>query len=185
MNSGWDKGIIASMALGLSAVAGCSTLGDNPSLPLADKKGTARFFVSNEAETIAAITNAFANYRYRGMSLYDAIGQDYLALDWHPTNGFVLEPVVIVSGSITNIAVGTLIKRRLPYIAYFHIVAVPNDTNGTTVTVRTVLAEVIDGREPGIHGGWANHHRKVPPIRQEEENVLAAIAKELSSIKKP
>ena len=55
------------------------------------------------------------------------------------------------------------------------------DTDRTKVTVRTISSEVIDGKEIfNVHGGTANHYRTVPPVRQEEENVLMAILEELA-----
>jgi hypothetical protein len=38
---------------------------------------------------------------------------------------------------------------------------------------------VVDGKEPGVHGGWALNFKKIPPNRLEEENVLNAIAKNI------
>ncbi len=68
---------------------------------------------------------------------------------------------------------------ELPYRAYFYIGLTSTGTNATMVTVRTIQAEVIDGKEPGVHEGWAMHFRKIPPVRQEEENILEAITAEL------
>jgi hypothetical protein len=172
---------LAPLAIGLALAAGCAIFGGQPTLARAGKTGTSRVFPASAAETTAAITNAFANHRYRGMSLYNAAGQDYLVPGWHPSNGFALEPALSVDGSITNLPAGMLMKKSVPYVAYFHIVTTPLGTDATSVTVRTILAEVIDGKEPGVHGGWANHYRKVHPMRQEEENVLAAVAEQLST----
>ena len=166
---------------------GCVTdvTGGKPRLPLSEKTGNERIFVANEIETSVAITSAFENFRYRDMMLYEAAKSDwdYLVRGWHPTNGFVLAPLLSASGSITNIPIDPAGNKRVPYVGYFHILVAPVATNRTMVSVRTVLSEVIDGRELSVHGGWANHYRKVPPIRQDEENVLLAIAEELSRAK--
>jgi hypothetical protein len=73
--------------------------------------------------------------------------------------------------------------KSLPYEASFYITIAPVSSNRTTVIVRTTSCSLLDGQEPGIHGGWANHYRTVEPIQQEEDNVLAAISKELSKPK--
>jgi hypothetical protein len=62
------------------------------------------------------------------------------------------------------------------YIACFNITTRSLDGSNTTVTVRTEFAQVIDGKEVGVHGGWADHGRDVPPVKAEEENVLNAIS---------
>ena len=98
---------------------------------------------------------------------------------WHSTNGFVL---YTFHESFTKVPMRRSGGKSLPYIAYFHIDLTPLATNQTKVTVRTILSEVIDGRETlNLHGGEANHYRKVPPVRQEEERVVTAIAEALSA----
>ena len=149
-----------------------------PQLPLSGKSGTAHFFTANEFEVIAAITNTFPDLRYRQMFLKQADDFD-LIQGWHSTNGFVLEPFG-VPPSITNVPLDHVGNRKVPYVAYFHFEISPLGTSRTKVTVRTISSGVIDGKEISVHGGWANHYRKVPPIRQEEENLLLAIAEELS-----
>src|ERR1041385_4494722 len=49
-------------------------------------------FPIDEGDVIRAVTNALGLYRYRGMMLDEATGNDDLAPNWHPTNGFVLIP---------------------------------------------------------------------------------------------
>lgn len=161
-------------------VAGCvyGATGGKPALPLSDEHGTERVLPASEAETIAAITNALGNQRYRRMGLYEAAKFTWedIAPNWHPTNGFQLQPL---QGPITNVPLDRAQTKWVPYVAFFYISTAPVNTNQTKVTVRTVLSKVIDGKEPGIHGPWAYHYRKVPPVRSEEESVLAAIADEL------
>ena len=185
MKDNWVLIVVGSVVVGF--VSGCVTdlAGGKPRVPLSDKNGSERIFSANEIETAAAITNALGNFRYRDLMLYEAAKSDwaYIVRGWHPTNGFVLAPILNASGSITNVPIDRAGKKRVPYVGYFHILVAPVATNQTVVTVRTVLSEVIDGKEISVHGGWANHYRKVPPIRQEEQDVLLAIAEELSGAK--
>lgn len=125
--------------------------------------GTARAFDASEEHVNSAITNAFGSGQYCDMLLGQAAGHDFLARGWHPTNGFLLQPGIFS-----------------PYRAYFHIVVVPLASNLTQVTVRTIKAEAVSGREPGVHGGWAFHFKTIRPIPEEEEKVEAAIAAELT-----
>jgi hypothetical protein len=69
----------------------------------------------------------------------------------------------------------------VPYYPFFHIFQMQLSAMRTKVTVRTVWATVVDGQEIGVHGGWANHNRDVPPVRSEETNVLSKIAAQLKS----
>lgn len=68
----------------------------------------------------------------------------------------------------------------MPYIACFHITTEPVEGLHARVMVQTVFARVIDGKELGIHGGWANHEREVPPVQREEKNILDAIARAIA-----
>jgi len=72
--------------------------------------------------------------------------------------------------------------RRLRYVATFHITLNERGGNETEITVRTVSAKVLDGLALG-HGGIAASTAKVPPVRQEEENVLKAVAAQLGLAK--
>ncbi len=173
--------ITLSVAL-IGLTTGCgprNVAGGDPILPLADAKGSARIFEATEAQTTSAITNAFGDNRYRGMALNPASGYTFPVKDWNPTNGHVLRPLMV--STITNVLLSSGLSA--PYSPFFHIRITPENTNQTKVIVRTVSAEVIDGQEMGVHGGWASHTRKVTPVRQEEENVLNAIAEELNKEK--
>lgn len=127
-------------------------------------RGTTNVFDADQATVQSAVTNAFAGGRYNDMLLSRAAGHDYLERGWHPTNGFLLQPG---PGS--------------PYQGYFHIVITPTVSNRTAVTVRTVKAEALAGKEPGVHGGWAFHFRRISPIPKEETNVLSAVQAQLQS----
>lgn len=148
--------------VGVSIVVSCAIAGGStkPSV------GTVRAFNASEIEVTSAITNAFKSGHYNDMLLGPAVGSGELARGWHPTNGFVLFP-----GTGTR------------YYAYFHIVVFPTSTNLTKVVVRTIEADVVNGKEPGLHGGLALHFSKTQPIPKEEENVLSAIAQELDAAK--
>jgi hypothetical protein len=148
-----------------------------PCLPLSDAKGTERIFAANDSEVRTAISNAFNQFKYHDLMLTDPIGSDWLAPGWHPTNGFLLLPTVGIVGMVPTI--GILGKRELPYVATFHITVDALAANQTRVVVRTVIAKVVDGVALG-HGGTPGNTKRVPPVRQEEENVLSAIAEQLN-----
>jgi len=162
------KTIMKAITLGeivvLAAFTGCSGVGDS----VYPTVGVNRIFAVNESEANLAITNSFRNGQYNDMLLGPAVGSGELVRGWHPTNGFVLFP-----GTGTR------------YYAYFYIVTAPLATNQTRVTVRTIEADVVDGKEPGVHGGWALHFKTIRPDQHEEENVMAAIDKELNSTRQP
>ena len=140
----------------LGVTAGCANAG--PTI------GTVRVFSAPEAEVYSAITNAFGQGNYNDMVLSTAVGNDFLAHGWHPTNGFVLFPG---TGS--------------SYYAYFYLLPTAIRTNQTKVLVQTLESDVIAGKEPGVHGGSAFHFRKAKPDPHEETNVLDAIAAHLRS----
>jgi len=169
--------LIAICSTAVVIAMGCShdVVGGNPKLPLSDSNGTSQVFKVSERETIVAISNAFGAQQYRRMQLYQASEEAYLIPGWHPTNGFILFPLGNVGGSITNVPLDRPGEPQVPYVASFYIVTSSLEPKQTKVTVRTIVSEVIDGKELGIHGGEANHHRKVAPVRQEEQNVLSAI----------
>lgn len=169
---------LAGVAVWLTTGCAAGVVGGKPRLPLSGKGGSHRVLQASAPATISAITNAFANFQYRGMALYDA-GRWRDVLPRQPTSGFLLCPLDL--NGITNIPVGHASATYVPYVPYFHIYATPVGENQTKVTVSTIRAEVIDGHQFGWHGGRAIHYRKVPPVRQEEENVLAAIAQQLAS----
>ena len=152
----------ATLITGVSAFFGCAGAG-GASKPAV---GSTRIFDASAAEVNSAVVNAFTNGHYCDMLLSQAVGSGELIRGWHPTNGFVLEP-----------GTGSL------YRGCFHVVVTPAATNETQVVVRTLWAEAVDGREPGVHGGWAFHFRKIPPDPQQERNVLWAVAEQLDKRK--
>jgi hypothetical protein len=168
-------------------IASCTqgVVGGNPCLPLSDKNGSTRTLTAPEAEVELAAAGAFANARYRDMDLESSANETGVVPGWKETNGYVLIWLGPSAG-ITNVPLDRAGKISVPYVAYFHIDFSPVTTNVTKVTVRTIRSEVIDGTEVlNIHGGNAFHFRKVPPVRQEEESVLAAIAEQLPSTTNP
>ena len=161
--------------IGLLVAWGTGAFAGKPILPLSNRDGTERVFPVSRDKAIAAITNAFAHFRYRQMMLTEAVGSDYLAAGWHPTDGFLLCPG---SAPIATVRTkGVMGKRLLPYEAYFHITLTSVETNQTKISARTVLARVFDGITL-TRSGTGPRPVGVPPIRSEEENVLGAIAAE-------
>jgi hypothetical protein len=148
-----------------------------PTLPLASRDGTERVFPLPESQAVAAITNAFERLKYNQMMLSGAVGEDWLGEGWHPTNGFLLLPTLEPVAWIPT--KGFLGRRRLPYMAWFHITALPEGTNQTKVNVRTVRASVGDGISLDPHGGGRGSV-KVAPVRSEEERVLTAISEQIA-----
>ena len=177
MNRRWLATVGSVAGVGFTVAAGCGIIGCNPSLPLSDKNGIEQTFAASESEVTLAIANAFGDSKYRKMILEPAVERAHWIRGWQPTNGFVLfsfhEP-------IADVPIVSIVGKKLaPYISYFHVVVTPLNSNETKVTVLTILSEVIDGKEIGVHSGWANHYRKVFPVRREEENVFVAISKQL------
>jgi hypothetical protein len=72
-------------------------------------------------------------------------------------------------------------KKTVPYFAEFDIALVQIESNYCKVTVRTTSSRVHDGKEIGIHGGWAARSKSVPPILAEESNVVARIESQLKA----
>jgi hypothetical protein len=70
-------------------------------------------------------------------------------------------------------------KRVLPYFAQFDLRVQEVSSNQSRVCVTTTSAWVRDGKEIGIHGGWAWHTKAVPPIHQEETNIVLRVQAQL------
>ncbi len=164
-------GIVLAVGWCVGALAG------SPALPLSDKGGSQRTYPVSEAHAVAAITNAFRLFSYNEMMLTEAIGNDSLAEGWHPTNGFLLLPTLEPTARIATR--GLLGHRQLPYLAWFHITTTAVGQSQTTVSVRTVLAKVVDGIALG-RAGTTGGTVKVAPVRREEERVLAAISDQVA-----
>jgi hypothetical protein len=168
---------LCGLGIALAIVWCAGGLAGVPALPLSDKAGTQRTFPISKAQATAAISNAFELARYNEMMLTEAVGGDWLAEAWHPTNGFLLQPTLEPTARIPTR--GLLGRRQLPYLAWFHITTTPTGESQTTVSVRTVLAKVVDGIALG-HGGTTGGTVKVAPVRREEERVLAAISEQIA-----
>ena len=166
-------------------LSGCNrgVHGGDPDLRLSNLNGTSQILPAEEHEVSTAISNAFQGQnrdalgRYRKMSLSLA-RQEFESSEWYATNGFVLSP----SEPIANVPLHGGSIKVVPYIAYFNITTRPVTPSNTMVTIRTFLPKVVDGEEPGIHGGWARHERDVLPIKAEEENVLNAVSNALVTL---
>ena len=57
-------------------------------------------------------------------------------------------------------------------------------SNQCQIGIKTISSWVHDGKEIGIHGGWASHPKNVAPLREAETNVLVRIASQLHSMRK-
>jgi hypothetical protein len=141
---------------------------------------TVRLYPCTVRQAATAITIAFARERYHCMLLtavpdhYDAAAGRWRNV--RATNEWDLGPDAL---PLTFVPKG---KEVLPYFAEFDIVANQLTTNQCQILVSTISSWVTDGKEPGIHGGWAAHGRKVPPLLLEETNVLLEISKALASM---
>ncbi len=173
----------------IAGVVGCTSFtgcvvggaGGGPDLPPSSGSGTVRLFEATVDQTLTAITNAFSGHQYRNMILYPAASSGADFSSNRLAYCFTLEPTLSVDGAITTIPVRGARSTTLPYVAYFSICCAATGNDHSKVTVRTTRSEVIDGKEPGLHGGWANHYRKVPPVQREEDNVLGAIGAALDA----
>ena len=171
------SGILACASLAVELLVGCSRR--SASQPQATGGAAAqRTFRATSEEVLEAISNAFENLRYHNMMLAPSHGFDLIP-GWSFTNGFVLVPSVKPVAMVPTKSQHPAITA--PYFCYFHIRIEPEATNKTGVTVSTLMPRVVDGRTVGIHGGWADKYRDVPPVHQEEENVLGAIEEALKA----
>jgi hypothetical protein len=166
-------------------IPGCTrgVNGGNPAVALANTNGTTVIFSTSEESVLSAITNAFERSEinpmgYRGMNLESVTEADIISASLK-TNNLVLFPLI---GPIATVPIRGRIEKWVPYTACFNITVSYVDTSLTRVTVRTVFSYVIDGRELGVHGGWANHSRAVPGIQQEEDSVLVSISNALARV---
>lgn len=173
--------VIISVLLG--CVAGCATgaVGGKPQGPLSNHERTSRIFTTPAGQIDMAISNAFADFQYRGMVLERASENLDILPDSRSVDGFVLRTIHEPIAKVSLDRGGT---TWVPYIAYFNIATTPISDSQTKVTIYTFFSEVIDGQETfNFHGGTANHYRTVPPVRQEEESVLSAISNQLPPYK--
>ena len=102
---------------------GCTTgvIGGKPQLPLSDKHGTARILTATERQTVFAITNAFAEFSYRGMALHSGAESEDILSGNDTTDSFVLramhEPIARVPLDVTRtkwVPTAITIFRLLP-----------------------------------------------------------------------
>ncbi|HWX18444.1 MAG TPA: hypothetical protein VN578_00930 [Candidatus Binatia bacterium] len=164
------------LGIGLAAAWATGILAGWPALPAANKTGAEDVFPEEEGKVLLAITNALGGLKYSQMMLEGALGNDWLVTGWHPTSGFLLLPAGQPVAWIPTW--GPIGKRRLPYLAWFHITTAATGTNQTKVTVHTVLAQVVDGITLGPCGLGSGAAR-VTPVRREEEKVLRAISEQI------
>jgi len=137
-----------------------------------------RVFVAAHGEILAAITNAFSSLRYHETMLIPA-RYDLPARRWASGNSTNEWMLYTGTSPLTTVRVG---KEMVPYFAEFDLRANPLATNRWEITVRTTASWVHAGKEVGIHGGWAAHSKHIPPVLQEETNVLVRIERQLHSL---
>jgi hypothetical protein len=155
-------------------MAGAFAVAANGQASAGKRNTTAGVLDATQGEAAAAITNLFEERYYRGMIVIEL---SPTMSEYGLTNGWDAETT---TSELTKITKG---KKTLPYFAQFHITAEPVGTNQCKIAVRTLKSWVHDGKEIGIHGGWAHHDVDVPPVLQEETNLLFQIARELRWIK--
>lgn len=130
-----------------------------------------------------AVSNTFSDDKdgllpYRGMLLQGPAQSDF-GTNRFSSNGLTLFPLM---GPITNVPLSGGQPVSVPYYATFHLTTEKMDLSHTKFCVLTLRASVDDGKEPGVHGGWANHRRDVPPVRSEEESIISAVSNALARL---
>jgi hypothetical protein len=145
--------------------------------------GTTKMLNGSLDQCAAAITNAFDTGGYHGLLFIQSPVQwDPRAKVWSripATNEWSLSPGEL---PVNLIRKG---NRMLPYDAAFEIIACPAGTNRCSVSVLTTAASIPGGKEPSIHGGgWVVSAKDIPPVLEEETNVLLRIEKQLISMQK-
>jgi hypothetical protein len=129
---------------------------------------------------LPAITNAFASASYHDMLFVPS--PDHYDAPAHRWSGRPATNEWCLCTAHLPLTLVPRGKKMVAYYAEFELTVEPAGTNSCKVTVTTISASVPDGKEIGIHGGWAVHSRKVPPILTEETNVLSRIERQLHSM---
>jgi hypothetical protein len=165
----------------LILVAAAICVSRTPALAATGKKaGTSTICAATLEQTVVAITNAFSSCRYHGMGFTSSPDHFDIAKGrWTSkpaTNEWILDTYNL---PVSSIAWG---KTMVPYYAQLLVAAEQLLTDQCRVTVTTISASIPHGREIGIHGGWAVHMKHIPPVLEEETNVLSRIERQLRSI---
>jgi len=139
--------------------------------------GTARVYAATLDLAVAAITNAFSSRRYHNMAIIaEPYQYDMITQRWSK------RPATNEWSLYTEMSPLTEVLwegKMVSYFPEFDITAKQLVTNQCKITVRTISAWIPDGKEIGIHGGLSGHAKHIPPILQEETNVLSQIEMEL------
>lgn len=139
--------------------------------------GTTRVYESTVDQVTLAMTNAFSSRRYHDMAFLPAQNHyDTVRHRWSGRPATNEWRLYSVDTPLTTVRLG---KATLPYSAEFNITAEGIPTNRCSVTVRTTWSVVPGGREAGVHGGWAIGSKHIPPVLQEETNVLVEVEKQI------
>ena len=139
-------------------------------------QGTSRIYVVSLGQARAAITNAFEKYHDMLIAASD-VEYNPVARRWSKkptTNEWELAtsdaPLLTISFH----------NKLVPYYADFDIAVTRISTNQCQITVTTIDGWVPNGKkEMGIHGGWVGQTEHIPPMLQEETNVLTQIEIEM------
>ena len=154
----------------------CPCLASSPQNP------TRAIFNAPLDQTVQAVTNAFSLRTYHGMSFLPAVQEwDIEKRRWNnsrATNAWSLYGTTLGGSTLFT----TWRGKSVPYMAEFLIYAVPAGDKNTQITVITTSSCIPGGKELGVHGGWLLGVKHVPPVREEETNLLARIARQLAAI---
>ena len=166
------RAILALLALYGAHISGGSALADTQT-----NGGTAQVYPANLDLAVAAITNAFSLRRYHNMAIIaEPYQYDMITQRWSK------RPATNEWSLYTEMSPLTEVLwegKMVSYFPEFDITAKQLVTNQCIITVRTISAWIPDGKEIGIHGGLSGHAKHIPPILQEETNVLSQIEMEL------
>jgi hypothetical protein len=172
LTSAVGRAILSLLALCGAFVSDATPLAGNEG-----REGTARFYAVTLNQARAAITNAFSDDRYHELLIAPTF------TEWDPrTRRWSKRPttnqwaVFTADSPLTTITWG---KKSVPYYADFDIAVNSISTNQCRIVVRTTSAWIPGGLEIGIHSGWARGAKNIPPILQEETNVLSQIEMEM------
>jgi hypothetical protein len=164
----------------LFGLAGTVSDGNHTLAAAEGKVRTSKTYTASLDQAITAITNAFSSCRYHDMGfMSDECQFDTGRSRWTKrpaTNEWSLYP--------QELPVSVIARRKstVPYYADFLITAEQHATNRCRITVATTSAQIPDGREIGIHGGWAVHMKDIAPILEEETNVLSRFERQLDAV---
>jgi hypothetical protein len=173
----------AGAVLALLTFLAAAGFGSQALAATARRPGTSIVCEGSLDQAIKAVTNAFSSWRYHDM-LFVPLSSHYdvamkRSVSKPATHEWTIETADLPG---TSQILVTWNKAMVPYSARFLITAEQLVTNQVVVTVTTSSASIPDGREIGLHGGWAVHMKHIAPVPEQETNVLSRIQSQLRSI---